>query len=238
LGITDKTRKKLWAHSGNRCAICKCELVTDASPNDGESIVGDECHIVARELGGPRSDPSFSANNLNSYENLILLCKVHHKIIDDQEDIYTVEFLQQKKKQHVDYVRCGLEPITIPQTSQATKNPVGANVIEKKIGILSSNLANVSEHIETIIFKGRLLSEEQYWNGSTSPNRLELYQVPSGGYVIYHWCVHNTDYEEATLIGANAWDEFDPPLTLKQLQENFPSLATQAGLFRIRILEL
>lgn len=69
-------------------------------------------------------------------------------------------------------------------------------------------------------------------------HRRELYQVPSGRYVVYHWCVHNTDYEEAKLIGASACDEFDPPLTLEQLQENFPFLATKAGLFSVRNLEL
>jgi hypothetical protein len=238
LDITDKTRKKLWAHSGNRCAICKRELVTDDTLNNAESIVGDECHIVARKLGGPRSDPAFPLNKLNSYENLILLCKIHHKIIDDQEETYTVEVLHKIKDEHVRYVKRGLEPITIRGTSYNHRVPIGADVIEKKIGILSSNIANISEHIEIVRFKGKFLAEERYWNGSASPHGRELYQVPSGRYVVYYWCVHNTDYEEATLIGANAWEEFDPPLTLEQLQEDFPSLATQAGLFRVKNLEL
>ncbi|MDS3862427.1 HNH endonuclease signature motif containing protein [Thermosynechococcaceae cyanobacterium BACA0444] len=238
MGITDKTRKILWGHSGNRCAICKRELTMDASPGNDESIVGDECHIVARELGGSRNDSSFPANKLNSYENLILLCKIHHKMIDDQVNTYTVETLRKIKKQHAEYVRRGLEPVVFQGYSHEPKVPVGVDVVEKKIGILSSNLANLSEQIEIVRFKGKLLAEEYYWNGSTSPHRLELYQVLSGRYVVYHWCVHNADYEEATLIGANAWDEIDPPLTLEQLQEDFPSLATQARLFRIRTLEL
>lgn len=209
----------------------------DASLDD-ESIVGDECHIVAKELGGSRRNSSFPSEKLNSYENLILLCKVHHKMVDDQANTYTVETLHEIKEQHVEYVRRGLEPIVFQGSSQKPKVPVGTDVVEKEIGILSSNLENVSKHIEIVRFKGKLLAENHYWNGSTSPHRLELYQVPSGRYVVYHWCVHNADYEEATLIGANAWDEIDPPLTLEQLQEDFPSLATQAGLFRIRTLEL
>lgn len=237
MSISDKTRKMLWGRSGNRCAICKRELILDATSNDDKSIVGDECHIVAKEPRSPRSNPNFPVNELNSYDNLILLCKVHHKIVDDQETTYTVKVLRERKRQHVEYVRRGLEPIAVKPSKEPIVT-VGADLIEKEIGILSSNFANISVQTEIIRFKGKLLAEDWYWNDSASPNRLELYQVPSGRYVVYRRWVHRGDYEEATLIGANAWDDFDPPLTLKQLQNDFPSLATQAGLSRIRTLDL
>jgi hypothetical protein len=41
MAITSKTRKELWAKSGNRCAICKKELVNQISEDDGSFIIGD-----------------------------------------------------------------------------------------------------------------------------------------------------------------------------------------------------
>ena len=40
MAITSKTRKELWAKSGNRCAICKKELVNQISEDDGSFIIG------------------------------------------------------------------------------------------------------------------------------------------------------------------------------------------------------
>ncbi len=48
MAISDKTRKRLWANSGGLCAICKTRLLKELKPEDKHSIVGDECHIVAR----------------------------------------------------------------------------------------------------------------------------------------------------------------------------------------------
>lgn len=184
----------------------------------------------------------------NGLENAIVLCfkchaeAGHYNPRHPRGTKYSVTELRKHRDAWWTYCET-FDPALRPNDNE--KHPLNLipngqdiKLIEKEIGILSSNLENISERIEIVRFKGKLLAEEKYWNGSTSPNRLELYQVPSGRYVIYHWCVYNTDYEEATLYGANAWDEFDPPWTLEKLQEDFPSLATQAGLFRIRTLDL
>lgn len=98
--ITDKTRKLLWGRSGGRCAICKQELIVSATSEDSEAIVGDECHIISGETNGPRHDPSYPAEKIDSYENLVLLCRVHHKMADDQSSTFTTEILRQIKKNH------------------------------------------------------------------------------------------------------------------------------------------
>ena len=100
MAITDKTRKILWGRSGNRCAICKGELVVDATTTDDESVVGDECHIISSRPSGPRYDDSFPQEKLDTYQNLILLCRVHHKMVDDQDESYTVDILRQMKANH------------------------------------------------------------------------------------------------------------------------------------------
>ncbi|MBD3343132.1 MAG: HNH endonuclease [Candidatus Lokiarchaeota archaeon] len=105
MSISDKTRKLLWGRSGNLCAICKCELVQNSTKLDEESIVGDECHIVGKSLNGPRSDLNFPKSKLDEYDNLLLLCKKHHKIVDDQFNTYTVDRLKQIKRDHEKWIQ-------------------------------------------------------------------------------------------------------------------------------------
>ncbi len=102
--ISDKTRKILWGMSGNRCAICRIKLVIDPTEEDGESVVGDECHIVSGATLGPRYSAEFPKENIDQAENLILLCKVHHKMADDQSETYTVGVLKDIKANHHKWV--------------------------------------------------------------------------------------------------------------------------------------
>jgi hypothetical protein len=102
--ISEKTRKILWGRSGNKCALCRCEFVISRTASDDESVVGDECHIVSGNTQGPRHDPAFPVEQLDEPENLILLCKVHHKMVDDQYETYTVQMLQGLKENHEKWV--------------------------------------------------------------------------------------------------------------------------------------
>ena len=45
MGILDKDRKRLWAKSGNRCAICKHELFL-SNKNNEDFNIGEECHVM------------------------------------------------------------------------------------------------------------------------------------------------------------------------------------------------
>jgi hypothetical protein len=98
--ISAKTRKILWGRSGNRCAICNRLLVIESTKIDKEAVVGDECHIVSPEDNGPRHDPLFPQIKLDSIDNLILLCKIHHKMIDDQSTTYSTDVLRMIKRNH------------------------------------------------------------------------------------------------------------------------------------------
>lgn len=92
----------LWAKSGSRCAFptCRQSLIIDETYADGFSIVGDEAHIVAREQNGARGISSLTEQERDEFDNLLLLCKIHHKQIDDQPDTFTVEALHKIKKDH------------------------------------------------------------------------------------------------------------------------------------------
>lgn len=110
MGISVKTRKMLWGKAANRCALpsCRRELVMDETETDDPSIIGEECHIIAREDDGPRGNTDFPKVQRDLYSNLILMCNIHHKVIDDQEQFYTVEILKEMKSDHEEWVRNSL----------------------------------------------------------------------------------------------------------------------------------
>ncbi|GAI05870.1 unnamed protein product [marine sediment metagenome] len=79
--INNRTRKLLWGYSGNRCAYCKRELIMDATTQDDDSVVGDECHIVSDRPNGPRHNPEFLIDEIDSYSNLILKIIFFHLLV-------------------------------------------------------------------------------------------------------------------------------------------------------------
>lgn len=101
--LTNKTRKIIWSLSGNMCAICKQNLTKNV--DEKHLILGQECHIRSPKIKGPRYDQKYPTEKLNSPENLILLCRNHHKEIDDFPKKYTTEYLDKTKKEHEDLTR-------------------------------------------------------------------------------------------------------------------------------------
>jgi hypothetical protein len=83
----------------------------EATATDEESVVGDECHIISSRSEGPRYDASFPQDRLDSSENLILLCRVHHKMVDDQTETYTAEILRKMKLDHELWVSQKLDEV-------------------------------------------------------------------------------------------------------------------------------
>lgn len=92
----------LWGRSANICAFPNCNktLVMDETEGDDASIIGEEAHIVAKKPDGPRGDSPLTEEERDKYDNLILLCSIHHKLIDDQVNEYPVSKLKEYKKEH------------------------------------------------------------------------------------------------------------------------------------------
>jgi hypothetical protein len=88
--------KRLFALSGNRCAFPKYQ----AAIAEGTSLIGEICHIKADKPGGPRFDPTQTDEERQSYDNLILMCANHHKVVDDDDESYSVERLRNLKAAH------------------------------------------------------------------------------------------------------------------------------------------
>lgn len=92
----------LYAHSGNQCAFPGC-----SSPifEDNGLLTGECCHIKANSIGGPRYDANQLDEERNGVGNLILLCSRHHTIVDNDGSKYSVDVLQEYKKNHENHFR-------------------------------------------------------------------------------------------------------------------------------------
>lgn len=97
-GPSVATTKRLFAVSGNECAFPKCTS-TLVEPASGK-VTGRICHIKGRNPGGPRFDPEQGDAERHAFENLLLMCPIHHDVIDADEDSYTVARLQAIKSAH------------------------------------------------------------------------------------------------------------------------------------------
>lgn len=137
------------------------------------------------------------------------------------------------------WIACSKNAQTGQGISEKYKNEVNARyigthfqIIEKEIGTLWSHWANMPEYSEIIRFEGKLISEAKT-EDMNGPTWYELYQLRNGRYIVYEGHNHRCDWFIASLHGVNARDEYDSPLTLEQLQEQYPALAKKAGLVRV-----
>ena len=100
------TRVLLFTRAGGRCEFDNCNRyllthhVTHRRGNFGQMA-----HIVAFRQAGPRGEAPLSSTERNALSNLMLLCQQCHKLIDDNPDLYTVEALQEFKKDHEARIR-------------------------------------------------------------------------------------------------------------------------------------
>lgn len=102
MAISDRIRKSLWAKSGNRCSMCKKELFSKKQESE-EFNIGEECHIISSKPNGPRHKTNIKDYDL--FDNLILLCRNHHREIDELTDTYTEELLRYIKINHENWVQ-------------------------------------------------------------------------------------------------------------------------------------
>jgi hypothetical protein len=95
-GPSDVTIKRLFAASSNNCAFPDC-----ASPLvEGETVVGEICHIRSANKGHRRYDRKQTDEKRHGYDNLLLLCRKHHKIVDTEVERYPPALLTEMKKAH------------------------------------------------------------------------------------------------------------------------------------------
>ena len=90
--------KAILTASGNQCLFPGCEQIM--LDRETATIVGEAAHICGENPGSARYNPSQDPGERQSFWNGIALCGPHHKIVDDNEDHFTVELLQDWKVVH------------------------------------------------------------------------------------------------------------------------------------------
>lgn len=110
-GPSDTTIRRLFAVSMNRCAFPACE--TPIIDSTSKTILAEVCHIHARNERGPRYNPTQTDEERHGFDNLILMCGVHHKLIDSAENIqrFSPSFLFALKAEHEQQARTNPCPV-------------------------------------------------------------------------------------------------------------------------------
>jgi|GEM_PF-1960163 hypothetical protein len=87
--IKPNIQKMLFSRSYGQCNLCG---VSDPSP--------EIAHIIAHSANGPRANVSYEYENINSYNNLILLCPNCHTMVDKNPQDYPESKLHEIKAKH------------------------------------------------------------------------------------------------------------------------------------------
>jgi hypothetical protein len=124
-----KTIKELYSRAGNRCAFPGCHHYNV----EENTVIGQICHIEAANRGGERYNPDQTEDERSGFDNLIVLCPIHHLITNDVS-IYTVETLKAMKKSHEEQFKEHQYSIDQNELNQILSS------IDQKIDKIASNM--------------------------------------------------------------------------------------------------
>lgn len=110
------TKMMLCARAGGRCQFdgCNKKLFIDGvtlKMLNNSNIA----HIVASAPDGPRGN-SESYELSDKIENLMLMCQEHHKLIDENPDIYTISILGEMKEEQERKIEELLDEMNYPKS--------------------------------------------------------------------------------------------------------------------------
>lgn len=94
--------KYLYGAAAGRCAFPDCRkfVLLPGTEETKARQIGEIAHIVAHSDDGPRGDPSYPREKLDTYENWVLLCPTCHDTVDAQPERFPKEFLRKLKIDH------------------------------------------------------------------------------------------------------------------------------------------
>lgn len=125
----------LVAAAAGRCEFPSCNKPLYEHPVTNEpGVYAERAHIVAFRERGPRGDDGLRPEDINSFENLMLLCQPCHKLVDDNPDRYPRADLEQFKAEHEDRIRW--------VTSLGPEMQASVLVLKAKIGV---HVVNISQ---------------------------------------------------------------------------------------------
>ncbi|GAB1623765.1 hypothetical protein AAOGI_38150 [Agarivorans albus] len=179
---TDKTLKRLFGLSRNKCSFPGCEKEMSDDKSAKHSNI---CHIEAAKKGGERWNEDMSDVQRADYDNLILLCPPHH---DETNDVvkYTVSVLRRMKLAHEREMlsRCSAQrPLSQrPSLLADVINKIGENDIDEVIDKPVTNSFSVEDKIDynDVIENRSIIYEYSAYQGKINALYGELERAGSG----------------------------------------------------------
>lgn len=97
---------RLWVQAGGRCEYCNHYLLEDEFTTYAVNLA-ERAHIVGATVsaGSPRGQDPLPVADREKVENLMLLCRDHHRVVDRLITEHSVEGLREMKRRHEDRVR-------------------------------------------------------------------------------------------------------------------------------------
>ena len=104
--LKENKRLILMALCAGKCEFRGCEKSVVEDMLTGERTnFSNYAHIIASSERGPRGCKDLSKKLSEDESNIMVLCRDHHKEIDDFPEKYTVDILKNMKKEHEEYVK-------------------------------------------------------------------------------------------------------------------------------------
>lgn len=113
MGAGVREKILIWTMAGGQCSYPKCEKHLVMSSLEGSlSLVGEVAHIVSAKADGPRGEYDLANEGIDfdHEDNLMLLCNIHHKIIDEHPSDYPVAMLKDLKSNQERKIVAALSP--------------------------------------------------------------------------------------------------------------------------------
>lgn len=148
--FTLQTKEILAKRVGMRCSNPSCRKLTSGPRDDPARAVniGVAAHITAASKDGPRHDSSLSPDARKSIENGIWLCQNCAKLIDSDDQRFTVDMLKEWKRQAEDAARGELESMSW--------SLVGTLAASRTVVHTTESLSDVPENVKVQLKHGRV----------------------------------------------------------------------------------
>lgn len=145
--------RDLWVRSGGLCAKCKRALILDDI--EKKVNIGEKAHIIGKGTGknAPRrefaSEYGFDERNIDSIDNLMLMCSPCHHTIDTNVLAYPPDLLFDMKKKHEDWVM-----------SRLSQNNTAIAVMHKRKNSIPFDSVLLAEEIDMVLLDAVSFQDE------------------------------------------------------------------------------
>ncbi|MGI0492450.1 hypothetical protein ACN4EG_11750 [Alkalinema pantanalense CENA528] len=154
--------RKLWAQCGGFCQNPNCNKYLFAEVEDDVVSLANVAHIIGHGKNGPRSEHELADYiDKDGMTNLVMLCLECHKVVDELENKFSVEQMQEWKSSHemkinslFDYPQIRNEREILEQVNDLL---IENKVIFEEYGPFSSQALNGTSGDASTIWRRRCL---------------------------------------------------------------------------------